>query len=292
MAASSLREVTPIPDKTFPMNTFLCRSIEPHWHEHLELVLVLRGSALFQLDGDFVEMHAGEIMFVNAKQVHSATPVTSDNENIAVVFNEVLVRNGGLDRIDDFYFVPLIENRISFPSFIRTDHPLCADLRETILEIANEFEHKQKAFDLFIKANFYKLFGLLFRNHFTNSFGEKRHDQQTTQFTALLTYLREHCTDSIQLSETARMVNMSPHYFCKVFKKITGKTLVEYLHILRVMRAEQLLVETDLPVSIIANEVGFGSATYFGRIFKKHKNCMPSEFRHRAFPISKGPHLR
>jgi len=66
---------------------------------------------------------------------------------------------------------------------------------------------------------------------------------------------------------------------CKVFKRVTGKTLIEYTHHLRINEAERLLLENDDPISEIAEQVGFGSMTYFGRVFKRIKNMSPSERR-------------
>ncbi|GMA61076.1 AraC family transcriptional regulator [Alicyclobacillus fastidiosus] len=282
--SSPIHEITPIPDKTFPMNTFRCQNFEPHWHDHLEWVVILRGASRFQVDGDFVDMQKGELMFVNSKQVHSATPLTDDTEMIAVVFNDVLLRNAGLDCTDNRYFGSLLSNRLQLPNFIKMDEPLCPDIRHSLLAIIDEFEHHRTGFELFIKSEFYRLFGVIFRNY--PPAGEaRRQSHETTQFTSLLTFLREHFAETIQLREAARMVNMSPNYFCHIFKKLTGKTLVEYLHILRVMKAEQLLLETDLPITTIACEVGFSNVTYFGRIFKKYKNRMPSDLRRQEVDV-------
>lgn len=276
---NSLHERTPIPDKTFPMNTFHTPSIATHWHHHLEWVYVLKGIARFQLDGDFIEMHKGELMFINSKQVHSAKKLTDDTELIAIVFNDALLRNGGLDCTDNRYFGPLIDNRVQMPSFIKVDDPLWKDISESLLHIVDEFEHNHVGFELLIKAEFYKLFGLIFRNYQPCINERKRLRNETTHFTSLLTHLREHFAEPILVREAARMVNMSPNYFCKVFKKLTGKTLIEYLHSLRVMEAERLLLETDMPITTIACEVGFSNVTYFGRVFKKYKNRVPSDLR-------------
>lgn len=278
---SPVHEITSIPDKTFPINTFRCHFFGPHWHEHLEWVVIINGAARFQVDGDFVEMQQGEMMFVNSKQVHSATPLTDDTEMIAVVFNDVLLRNAGLDCTDNRYFESLLRNRVPFPNFIKNDEPLCPYIRNSLLTIIHEFEHRQRGFELVIKSEFYRLFGLIFRNYLRENEGERQR-KETSHFTTLLTYLRDHFAETIRSQELAQIANMSPNYFCHKFKKLTGKTLVEYLHILRVMKAEELLLETDLPIATIACEVGFSNVTYFGRIFKKYKNRMPSDLRRRG----------
>ncbi|MCL6444714.1 MAG: AraC family transcriptional regulator [Alicyclobacillus sp.] len=274
-------ELTDIPDKTFPMNTFHCERFLPHWHHHLEWVCVLRGCARLQVDGDFAEMHPGELTFINSEQIHSAIPLATDTELVAIVFNDAILRNSGLDCTDSRYFSPLVSNRISLPNFIKMDDPLWPDIAPSIQAIVEEFAKRKPGYELFIKSELLKIFGLIFR-YYSPMSESKRLRQETGNFTALLGYLREHFSETVSVRDAARMVNMSPNYFCKVFKRLTGKTLVEYLHILRVMEAERLLLETDLPITTIASDVGFGNVTYFGRVFKKYKNITPSDVRRMA----------
>lgn len=278
MFTGPYHEHTDIPDKTFPMNTFHCRMFPPHWHDHLEWVYVCRGATRVQLDGDFFDVVAGELIFINAKQVHSSIATVPGTELIAIVFNDALLRSS-LDSTDSRYFGPLMNNRWQVPSVIKREDPLWADIRQSVLHVIDEFERSDAGFELFIKSEFYKLFGLMFRNAVTKLKKGEHPRQDTAYFTNLLTYLRDHFSESVSVCDAARMVNMSPNYFCKIFKKLTGKTLVEYMHILRVMEAERLLLNTNIPITTIAGEVGFSNATYFGRIFKKYKNQVPSDVR-------------
>src|SRR5262249_48423731 len=103
--------------------------------------------------------------------------------------------------------------------------------------------------------------------------------QKPYDFTQLLHTLRERFQESISVDEAARMVNLSKAHFCKVFKQVTGKTLIEYIHLLRVQEAERLLLDTNYPVTEIADRVGFSNMTYFGRVFKKMRSTTPTEIR-------------
>ena len=55
-------------------------------------------------------------------------------------------------------------------------------------------------------------------------------------------YINEHKTEEISLDDVARRVNMSTFYFCKMFKKATGVTFTEYLSLVRVSKAKNLLL--------------------------------------------------
>ena len=62
---------------------------------------------------------------------------------------------------------------------------------------------------------------------------------------------------------------------------ITGQGPGEFIRILRLKKAAQMLIENKLSVTQIAYEVGFESPAQFTRAFKKHFNCLPSEFSHK-----------
>ncbi|MFD1677596.1 helix-turn-helix domain-containing protein [Alicyclobacillus fodiniaquatilis] len=279
MSIQPRREMTVIPDKTFPINVFHIRSITPHWHDHLEWIYVQNGAARVQIDGDFVRLERGEFAFVHAKQVHAATSLDANTALVAIVFNEALVRNSGLDNTEERYFSPFLRNKLQIPNFLKAADPLIEDIRSAFLRIMEEFEQNQLGYELFIKAELFRTFGLIFR-HYESIIAHARGSRpKTADFTSLLGYLRTNYAAMMRIHEAAKMVNMSPNHFCKTFKQLTGKTFIEYLHMLKVTEAERLLLESDLAVTDIATKVGFNNLTYFGRVFKKYKNQTPSDVR-------------
>ena len=78
------------------------------------------------------------------------------------------------------------------------------------------------------------------------------------------------------LSTLARLCNVNPSHFCRMFKKTTGKTPVQYLTEIRLGEAMTMLKDTDKSISQIACEVGIGDLGYFGRRFKEYFGITPS----------------
>ncbi|WP_376774491.1 helix-turn-helix domain-containing protein [Paenibacillus eucommiae] len=72
---------------------------------------------------------------------------------------------------------------------------------------------------------------------------------------------------------------MSIHHFCRTFKKTAGRTFTEYLNSYRINEAADLIVQTDFPITLIAEQVGIGSINYFDELFKKFKGQSPTQFR-------------
>ena len=83
----------------------------------------------------------------------------------------------------------------------------------------------------------------------------------------------------LQIEDIAQIANMTPHAFCKYFKKSTKKTFMTFLNELRVCHAKKLLMENRIPISQICMESGFNNISNFNRQFKTGTNMTPSDFR-------------
>ncbi|MCA0758090.1 response regulator [Paenibacillus sp. N4] len=94
-------------------------------------------------------------------------------------------------------------------------------------------------------------------------------------------YLHSHYRKDLSLTEMAQLANMSISYFSSWFKRCTGRTLVQYIQEIRIEKAKQLLLETQLKNYEIAERVGFATQPYFIRVFKNSVGVSPNAFRKR-----------
>jgi AraC-like DNA-binding protein len=95
-------------------------------------------------------------------------------------------------------------------------------------------------------------------------------------------FLNERCLGRVTLSEAAGVAHLSIPAFSRLFRRTTGKTLVEYLNELRTGLACRELIESERPVSDIAFGSGFHNLSNFNRRFQALKGMSPREYR-RAF---------
>ncbi|MHB8128440.1 MAG: helix-turn-helix domain-containing protein [Mobilitalea sp.] len=91
-------------------------------------------------------------------------------------------------------------------------------------------------------------------------------------------YLELHYADDISLENMAVQVNISPQYFSKLIKKTTGFNFIDWLSMLRVKKAKELLTNSNLTVKEVCFMVGYKDPNYFSRIFKKRIGITPSEY--------------
>ena len=92
-------------------------------------------------------------------------------------------------------------------------------------------------------------------------------------------YIHEFLHEELSLTKLAELVYLSPPYFSRMYKQMTGKGLLEYINETRINRAKLLLKTTEKKIHEIAAEVGFESAAYFTRLFRKKTSVTPQEYR-------------
>lgn len=92
-------------------------------------------------------------------------------------------------------------------------------------------------------------------------------------------FLHQNYDQSIQVKDIAAAVNLHPGYLHRIFKSHTGRTLSDYLNMLRMEKAKMLLGQSDIPIAEIADYVGISSRQYFHLLFKKYTDNTPIEYR-------------
>jgi AraC-like DNA-binding protein len=102
-----------------------------------------------------------------------------------------------------------------------------------------------------------------------------------------ISYMSDHLEEPLRVSVLARMAGFSQAYFGGLFKGQTGCAPRDYLHLLRIHRASQLLQSTDLSVKAIAAKVGYQDPFHFSRQFKAFQGDAPTQYRLRSATSSR-----
>ncbi len=99
------------------------------------------------------------------------------------------------------------------------------------------------------------------------------------RFEKIYTFLIENYKNDIELETIAAVAHLTPTSFCRYFKKITRKTLLEVVIELRIKHACQMLTDTEKSISDICFESGFGNLSHFNKEFKKEIGLNPLKYR-------------
>lgn len=111
----------------------------------------------------------------------------------------------------------------------------------------------------------------------------QRETEEKKVITQACDYIAMHLTDpTLSLQTVSGAVGLSSSYFSQLFKQEKGIGLSNYITDCRISQAQLLLRTTDLKSEDVALQLGFTSATYFGRVFKKSVGITPNDFRKKA----------
>ena len=97
----------------------------------------------------------------------------------------------------------------------------------------------------------------------------------------VLEYISRHYAEQVTVEQLADAAHMSKFYLCHLFRRQTGLKIMQYLCEQRLSAARRLLMFTDLPISAIAQNCGFGSSSRFCTLFRKREGIAPRDYRKR-----------
>lgn len=92
-------------------------------------------------------------------------------------------------------------------------------------------------------------------------------------------YTEDNLKGDLSLSRFAELLHYHPFYLSRLFKQVTGKSLSEYVSEVKLKKAREMLEQEERRINEIAASLGFDTASYFTRFFKKYTRQTPQEYR-------------
>jgi AraC family transcriptional regulator of arabinose operon len=92
-------------------------------------------------------------------------------------------------------------------------------------------------------------------------------------------YIHEHYRNKITKEVLADVIRKSPNYTATLFKSVTGQTISEYVHAVRIKTAIYLLAESRLTIAELSEFLGYSDVSYFSRVFKQITGTPPSAYK-------------
>lgn len=92
-------------------------------------------------------------------------------------------------------------------------------------------------------------------------------------------YIAENIATDIALADVAEFVDLSPNYFCNIFKQKTGQNLMDYILEEKMKIAKAYLLSTNLKIYEVGEKVGYSDSKYFCTVFRKFFNKAPTDFK-------------
>lgn len=228
----------------------------PHWHTEHELVYVMSGSAEIMINNSLHTIEENHAAFISSEEIHY---IRSSPDGIIRV---IKLDSALLKAVTGKYSLvsPIIEN--SYP------------VLEISSEIKRELEAKDFNYTVIADCTALKLAAEIFRGESIEK-KSSRIDSSNEKYKELLKLISERYA-FITFEEAASFMCLSQPYFSKYFHRMSGMTFTQYLNIVKVSAASELLAEGRLSVTETAAACGFGTIRSFNRVFRELTGTVPS----------------
>lgn len=256
----------------------------PHWHYYSELVYVNEGSFVFMVNGNSVTLYEGEALYINPKQVHTATCPAEVSPCLTVLkFDPAILKSSIENYIETKYLSPFILPIFNPNAVFRAEDLSQDDIRQHLDEILQIASEKRFGYE-YATHNCICRIIMQFITVTHKKCGEEvftycLKEQELNELAPAIEYINREFRNEIDTDSVVDMCHLSYSNFAVKFKKLTGKSLREYINFTRVSYSQQLLGETALTVTEIATLCGFNDASYFIRTYKKHIGMSPNQAR-------------
>lgn len=286
MDKKQLKEATAHGTVHFPLAVYRWKGSEKsflvklHWHDEAEIVFFEQGIFLVRVNMQEYRVHAPAFLFVMPGEIHAIEAVGAGKES-AVVFDLKMLSFEYFDDVQYRIIRPLLEGSIQLPQFIYEQDADWQTLISVYDRMQKESDRGTPDARIRVKACLYELLALFYEKE-RFQYAEARREYDTDKLADLkkiLTYIQTDYGDKIAVQDMAKLLGMNAQYFCRYFKRLTGKTPNGYLNEIRVEKAAELLVETDRKIIDIAMTSGYDNMGYFIKRFTKQKGMSPSAYR-------------
>lgn len=246
-----------------------------HWHEDIELILVLSGEMKYNVNGEILVLKKQEGILINARQLHFGfSEEQTECDFICVLLHPLMLcTTPAYER--DFVLPVLYHSNAAFVKLAQ-EVPWQKEILEDIRQMY-DLQGDGSA-PLKIQALFLNIWIRLYENlpH------ETHRERQNTDLSILrdmIGFIQKNYTLKISLAEIAASGAVGESKCCKLFAHYIGQTPNRYLIQYRLDQSADLLINTDMTITEIAHAVGFNGSSYYAEAFRKWTGISPTEYR-------------
>lgn len=259
----------------------------PHKHEYIEIVYVISGNAIHEIDGNIYKVKRGDLFIINMNTPHmfkyeenSKQPfVAYDLMFTPEFFDSSISGYHPLDALhNSFMFHALFNERKEFPPFFSITGNEYISFGELFNKIYKEYTECKKGYREIIRAYLLQLIITIFRMEDASAKQAGTPcNKQIVDF--IINYIDENYNSKISINRLAKTVYLNPDYLGRIFRDSTGTTITNYIQKVRIKHVCSLLSSTQNSIIDIAHSCGFDDMKFFYSVFKKHMDLLPGEYR-------------
>lgn len=270
----------------FPVDIFIQDNlknhvvVEPHWHDCIEILYMLEGTARQQVNDKHFTVEKEDIVFLHEGDIHSTYCHAGEDVRILVVkFLPDIITGSYSKLFESRYILPFLQHNSPKIHHIRDVSGYSPRFRNVLMGLYEEYMGKEPGYEIYIKGYIYQLIACLNRYNVIPAGGGAAREDELQRLDKLFNYIEGHYSEKLDLAKAAGLLNLSCAYFARQFRKVTGRTFKEYVDFVRICEVEKMILSKGMNISEAAYEAGFGNVSSFNRVFKRVRGYAPSEIK-------------
>lgn len=247
------------------------------FHEDIEIKLFYEGSSTLIIGNRTIVTSPGDIVVINPYEFHSTVDIGERKGVYHLLMVSLDFFQSENNSIFDLRHL-FIKEHIKLKTLIQNN----SRLYDIIINIVNEVKEKKPFYESVVHGLIAELFALLLRDFKSDEPLNLPLDNNIRYYELIypaIQKIRNDYAQKITVDELASLCNISKYHFCRIFKKVTSLSAVNYQTEYRLQVADILLKNTDKSITEIAILCGFEDACYFSRCYKKHTGVSPKQNR-------------
>ena len=264
-------------------SAFLWINMEPgvfplHWHSTVEIIMPVHNSFTVTVNKTTYQLRENDILIIPPGELHELTPTEQGSRFVLLFDLSALNKFKGFTRLFSLFSLSSLITPETMPEIYETERNL---LRQVALEYADGGDLSEPSI-LALLIQFFVLLARSTEDTIPASLPAMQPNKQkeyVEKFNIVFDYIEHHYMEDITLEEVAAQIGFSKFHFSRLFRQFTDTAFYDYLCARRIKTAEALLLDPNLSITEIALQSGFASISTFNRVFKKFKECTPTEFK-------------
>ncbi len=235
--------------KTVNDNTLIC-----HYHDFYELFYLHKGERFVTLNSSTFLLKEHDFIIMPPYSMHSSCSKDNVTFGRSVVYFK---KEAVPQQIAEF----ICNNEQPWSI---ADDKKRAEHEALVLAMGSESENNLQFSDMLLEAQLKQLLISSLRYH-----DKTPKVVYEPKLSAVVRFIQENYGQKMDLQLLADKFFVSKFYLCRIFKRYTNSSVIEYINKTRILHAKRLFAESDMSVTDIASEVGFSSLTHFERTYLK-----------------------
>jgi AraC-like DNA-binding protein len=269
-----------IPKTGLPVNfdiyTTYNKLIPSHWHNHLEILHIFKGSMQIVRNDEKYTIHENDLFIVNSGDIHLTRSLGSVEVLILLIPYEFINHS--------ISWATPIRFKEYFPQCDLKEDPVFIKMIQHLISMRTLFEQGYDGYQFLFNSNLNLFLHTLYNHYAIRQNAEiNKGAKHLSRFKEILDYVELNYMEQISLTVAASLVALNSDYFCRSFKKFVGFTFFEYVNMVRLTHIHRDILDTDDNITVIQERHGFINYKVFNRMFKEAYGCTPSKLRSKIF---------